>query len=183
MTRIASRLAILAIVPLALLACSQEPSAPADEGISPAVPSVTPAPARSMSPSDAGKTFPSGEWETVASGEGDGLFFGVTEGEPARVHMFCPADGGLLVNVNGFRPIGSEERMALGSGGTVVALVADPAGDANRGGVSGEGSVPADLPAILTGAEGVGVSYGAQTVALPPVPAAIARAFVTGCTD
>ena len=77
-----------------------------------------------MPQTDAGKTFPTGEWDMVSSGEGDGLFFGVTEGEPGAVHVFCPSGGGLLVNVNSFRPIGSEERMTFGSGGTVVTLVA-----------------------------------------------------------
>lgn len=120
----------------------------------------------------------------VSSGEGDGLFFGATEGEPAVVHMFCPREGGLLVNVNAFRPVGSEERMTFGSGGTVVTLVADSAGDANRGGVSGEGAVPDELRAILTGASGVSVNYGAQNAGpLPPVPATVADDFAAGCAD
>jgi hypothetical protein len=137
-----------------------------------------------MPHTDAGRTFPSGRWEMTSSGEGDGLFFGVTEGEPGRVHVFCPAGGGMLVNINAFRPIGSEERMSFGSGGEVVTLVADPAGDGLRGGVSGEGPVPAALLAILTGKEGVAVNYGAQDIGpLPPVAAETARAFVTGCSD
>ena len=120
----------------------------------------------------------------TSSGEGDGLFFGASEGEAARVHLFCPSAGGLLVNVNAFRPVGSEERMTFGSGGEAVTLVADSAGDTLRGGVSGQGPVPGTLRALLTGAEGLAVSYGAQTSGLlPPVPAAIARNFVTGCTD
>lgn len=120
----------------------------------------------------------------VSSGEGDGLFLGAAEGEPARVHMFCPAGGGLLVNVNALRAIASEERMTLGSGADVVTLVADPAGDINRGGVSAEGPVPASLVAMLTGRAGLSVNYGAQNVGpLPPVPLATARRFVAGCTD
>lgn len=139
---------------------------------------------RAMPRTSAGMTFPFGTWDMVSSGEGDGLFFAVTEGEPATIHLFCPSDGGLLVNVNAFRPIGSEERMTFGSGATVVTLVADPSGDTMRGGVSGEGPVPVELSAILTGADGVAVNYGAQTVGpLPPVSAAIARDFVTGCND
>ncbi|MGX7896930.1 hypothetical protein [Tsuneonella sp. HG222] len=120
----------------------------------------------------------------TSSGEGDGLFFGATEGEPPSMHLFCPREGGLLVNVNSFRPVGSEERMTLGSGGTVVTLVADPAGDALRGGVSGTGPVPTDLAAILTGADGVAVNYGAQNLGvLPSVPRNLADNFVAGCTD
>lgn len=173
---------------LMLAACSPEPAEQpsTDEPTHPtaadsATPTTQPAP---MPHTDAGKTFPSGRWDMTSSGEGDGLFFGVTEGEPGRVHIFCAADGGMLVNVNAFRPIGSEERMSFGSGGEVVTLVADPAGDGLRGGVSGEGPVPAALLGILTGSEGVAVNYGAQDIGpLPPVPAETARAFVTGCTD
>lgn len=179
---------LAAPVMLLLAACSPEAAeqASADEptlpsGAHSATPTSQPAP---MPRTDAGKTFPSGRWEMTSSGEGDGLFFGVTEGEPGRVHIFCPAGGGLLVNVNAFRPIGSEERMSFGSGGEVVTLVADPAGDGLRGGVSGEGPVPAALLAMLTGSEGVAVNYEAQDIGpLPPVPADTARAFITGCTD
>ncbi|MBX7500803.1 hypothetical protein K3181_05055 [Qipengyuania sp. YG27] len=156
-----------------------EPTLPND--IASATPTTNPAP---MPHTDAGKTFPSGRWDMTSSGEGDGLFFGVTEGEPGRVHIFCPAGGGMLVNVNAFRPIGSEERMSFGSGGEVVTLVANPAGDRLRGGVSGEGPVPAALLTMLTGKQGVAVNYGAQDIGpLPPVPAETARVFVTGCSD
>ncbi|ANY21255.1 hypothetical protein A6F68_02765 [Tsuneonella dongtanensis] len=178
---------LVALVALTLAACSQEAAPPSDDATSEPSPAAVPTPGQSMPATDAGKTFPAGTWEMASSGEGDGLFFGVTEGEPARIHLFCPSGGALLVNGNSFRPIGSEERMSFGSGATVVTLVADPAGDPDRGGVSGEwtsgGPVPANLGAILTGAEGVSVSYGAQAIALPPVPAATAELFVTGCTD
>ena len=120
----------------------------------------------------------------VSSGEGDGLFFEATQGERPLVHLFCPAGGGLLVNVAGFRPVGSEDRMSFGSGASVVTLVADPAGDTLRGGVSGTGPVPAALRALLTGAPGVAVNYGSQNAGpLPAVPAGLARDFVAGCTD
>ncbi|QNM81820.1 hypothetical protein H8M03_07045 [Sphingomonas sabuli] len=175
----------------ALLAagCSQpapEGNVAADAG-APQAPAAPVAP-RPDAPDDAAagapSAFPAGKWDMVSSGEGDGLFFGVVEGEAATAHLFCPADGGLLVNVNAFRPVGSEERMTIGSGGTAVTLVADPAGDANRGGVSGTGPVPAELAAILTAPRGVSVNYGSQDVGpLPPVPADTARNFVTGCTD
>lgn len=174
---------------LVLAACGPEPEPSAPDTAARATdpfadPSGDGEATRAMPRTDAGMTFPSGRWDMVSSGEGDGLFFGVTEGEPATVHLFCPSDGGLLVNVNAFRPIGSEERMTLGSGATVVTLVADPSGDTMRGGVSGERPVPAELSAILTGANGVSVNYGAQNVGpLPPVSAAIARDFVTGCND
>ena len=172
----------LAALTLALAGCAQQPvDSPIETATATSSASLPSAPAPGVTP---GPEWPEGEWQTVASGEGDGLFFAASEGEPALMHLFCPADGGLLVNVNRFDPIGSEERMSLGYAETVVALVADPAGDPLRGGVSGEGEVPSALYAILTGADGVAVTYGAQDLGpLPPVPADIARSFVTGCSD
>ena len=44
------------------------------------------------------------------------------------------------INVPGFRPVGSEERMTFGSGGEAHTLVADTRGDRQRGGVSATGA-------------------------------------------
>lgn len=170
---------------LALAACGA-PTPEEGEAVTLDPPAVTPSPTPAASaPTPA--PVP-GKWDMVSSGEGDGLFFGVAEGEPGKVHLFCPngvaADAGLVVNVNAFKPVGSEERMSFGSGGTVVTLVADPSGDAQRGGVSGTGPVPGELRAILTGGAGVAVNYGAQNVGpLPAVPVDLAEAFVGGCRD
>ncbi|MDR7101389.1 hypothetical protein [Croceicoccus sp. BE223] len=144
MTRHPGALALFAT--LALPACGA-PAPDSDDPITPDPPVATASanPAASASPPS---SVP-GKWNMVSSGEGDGLFFGVVEGEPAKVHLFCPNGAapreGLLVNVNAFTPVGSEERMSFGSGGTVVTLVADPSGDARRGGVSVTGPVPAEL--------------------------------------
>ena len=121
----------------------------------------------------------------VSSGEGDALFFGAGEGQPARLHLFCGNDGGLLANVNAFRPVSSEERMTFGAGDTLITLVADSGGDTQRGGVSGTAGVPANLLALLTGAEeGIRVNYGSQNLGpLPPVPEDLAASFVQGCAD
>jgi uncharacterized membrane protein len=126
---------------------------------------------------------PAGEssWDLVASGEGTALIF-PAEGE-AAVRLFCPTDRPeLLVNVPPFRPVGSEERMSFGSGGNVVALVADTSGDAQRGGVSGTGAVPADLATLVNGP--IAVNYGSQNSGPHPAPPAdLARGFVTACRN
>lgn len=121
-------------------------------------------------------------WVSAASGEGSGLFLEAAAGR-RQLTLFCPAGSGeLLVNVPAFRPVGSEERMSFGSGGTVVALVADPSGDPGRGGVSGRGPVPAELERILAGREGLSINYGAQNEGPHPAPpAAMAAAFLAGC--
>lgn len=121
-------------------------------------------------------------WQAGAGGEGASLSLGTGAGR--RLTLSCPSSGGtLVVNVPAFRPVASEERMSLGSGGTVFALVADPAGDAKRGGVTGRGAFPpADLAAILQGAEGIGVNYGYQNSGPhAPPPAALARDFLAAC--
>jgi hypothetical protein len=127
---------------------------------------------------------PAPRWQTAASGEGDALFLAGPDGK-RQVALFCPAEtGDLLVNVTGFRPIGSEERMSFGSGGIAVTLVADPRGDPGRGGVTGRGRVPDELAAILLGSEGLGVNYGAQNIGPLATPGAeAARLFLRGCKD
>ena len=121
-------------------------------------------------------------WDNAASGEGAGLFLEAADGR-RQLTLFCPAGSGdLLVNVPAFRPVGSEERMSFGSGGTVVALVADPSGDSGRGGVSGRGPVPAELERILAGRDGLSINYGAQNSGPHPAPpAAMAATFLAGC--
>ena len=80
----------------------------------------------------------------------------------------------------GFTPVGSEERLSFGSGGSVVALVADSRGDGRLGGVSAAGAVPADLAASIAGP--VSASYGAQRSGPHPAPPeALADAFVAAC--
>jgi uncharacterized membrane protein len=147
----------------------------------------TPSPENSAAPpaADAPRGSSAGEesarWDSAASGEGASLFLARSGSDQRVLTLFCPAGSGdLLVNVPGFRPVGSEERMSFGSGGTVVTLVADPRGDRGRGGVSASGPLPGELPRILRGP--VAVNYGAQNAgpyAAPP--AGLAGNFLAGC--
>ena len=120
-------------------------------------------------------------WDLQSSGEGVALVFPAA-GE-AAIRLFCPAgQDRIVVNVPGFRPIGSEERLSFGSGGAVEALVADTRGDRQRGGVSGTGGVPRNLGALIGGP--VSAVYGAQASGPHPAPPqALARAFVGACGD
>jgi len=120
------------------------------------------------------------QWDLQSSGEGTALALLSAAGGTA-LRLFCPADGGtLLVNVPGFRPVGSEERLSFGSGGQVEALVADTKGDKARGGVSATGAVPAQLAGMLR--DRVSASYGAQTSGPHPAPPGeLARAFASAC--
>jgi uncharacterized membrane protein len=121
-------------------------------------------------------------WDLRSNGDGVALAL-LGESGATAIRLFCPAgQNRMLVNVPAFKPIGSEERLSFGSGGNVVALVADPRGDVQRGGVSGSGPVPKDLKALVEGP--VGASYGAQRSGphLAP-PADLSRSFVTACFD
>ena len=121
-------------------------------------------------------------WDLQSSGEGVALAL-ASEAGAAAIRLFCPAGAKqLIVNVPAFRPIGSEERLSLGSGNEAHALVADPRGDAQRGGVTGSGPVPANLAALIAGR--ISASYGAQNSgphAAPP-PNLVAE-FAAACAD
>lgn len=163
---------------LLLAGCERVADAPgpADETARPAANAAAPV---------AGPQTPAagaGTWDLQSSGEGAALALSEVAGGTA-IRLFCPAgQSRLLVNVPGLRPIGSEERLSFGSRGDVVALVADPAGDRQRGGVSGLGAVPANLAALLGGR--VSASYGAQSSGPhPAIPAELARAFVGACRE
>ncbi|HEX8641418.1 MAG TPA: hypothetical protein VF704_09720, partial [Allosphingosinicella sp.] len=121
-------------------------------------------------------------WDLQSSGEGTALALEAASGG-TTVRLFCPTgENRLIVNVRGFRPIGSEERLSFGSGGRAEALVADSRGDAQRGGVTGSGPVPSALTALV--AAPISVSYGAQTSGPHPAPPQdLARAFVAACRE
>lgn len=146
-----------------------------ESGVS-AAEAETPA-AAAKSPGDG----PRAGWDLQSSGEGVALVLAGTE-RPA-IRLFCPAGGKrLVVNVPGFRPIGSEERLSVGSGGEAAALVADSRGDRQRGGVTGTGEVPEALAAMIGGP--VSASYGAQRSGPHPAPPrALSSAFVSACRE
>lgn len=120
-------------------------------------------------------------WDLQSSSEGVALVLAGPD-RPA-IRLFCPAGGKrLVVNVPGFRPIGSEERLSFGSGGEAAALVADSRGDRQRGGVTGTGAVPEALAALVGGP--VSASYGAQRSGPHSAPPrALTGAFVAACRE
>ncbi len=166
---------LVAVAVLAIGGCSGgdlvSNEVPADGDKAPAGPASAPAVEN--------RTVPASRWHLQSGGEGATLALMSSNG--ASIRLSCPAGRTrLLVNVPGFRPIGREERLSIGRGGNVTALVADPRGDAERGGVSATGAVPADLAALLGGP--VSASYGAQTSGPHAVPPPnLTRAFLAAC--
>ena len=132
-------------------------------------------PPNGSGPLDGGGSVPDGpidtlatHWELHRTAESSDLVLAAASG-PTLVRISCPSGGRqLVVNVPAFQAIGSEERMSVGSGGNVVALVADTRGDATLGGVTGTGDVPDDLDALLAGP--ISASYGAQASGPHPAP-------------
>ncbi len=159
---------LLAAAALILGGCSQDDSPQRDRDA--ADPATAPTAAQTLG------------WDLQSSGEGVALVLVAPNGATA-IRLFCAAGANqLLVNVPSFRPIGSEERLSFGSGGEAAALVADPRGDARRGGVSAMGEVPDNLAALVSGP--IAASYGAQTSgphASPP--GNLARAFAAACSE
>ena len=145
-----------------------------------------PQPSATASPSPTSSTAPEPDsgtterWSLQPSGEGVVLALRRAD-RSAVIRLFCPTgEDTLLVNVPGFEPIDSEERLSFGSAGAAAALVADPGGAAQHGGVTGTGKVPADLAALIGGR--ISASYGAQSIGPHPAPASsVSSAFVTAC--
>jgi uncharacterized membrane protein len=163
---------------LLLAACGGDEAA---EAPAEADDAADPAAIATQSPDDDAPSQAAGGWDLVASGEGSALVHPASG--RAAIRLFCPSDNNtILVNVPGFRPVGSEERMTFGSGGEAHTLVADTRGDRQRGGVSGSGAVPGNLAALLGGP--VAVNHGAQNAGpYPAPPAGLVRSFVAACND
>jgi uncharacterized membrane protein len=171
MTRIVGPAAALTLL---LAACGGGEGNEADSALAPANPE---APSGSAAPGadEAARA----SWGLSSSGEGVALVYPAAG--DAAVRLSCPAGGrALLVNIPAFRPVASEERLSFGSGGEVVALVADAGGDPQRGGVSGTGPVPANLQALVSGP--IAVNYGSQNGGpYPALPRELGRSFVAAC--
>lgn len=123
----------------------------------------------------------SATWEFQSSGEGVALVY--SKSGNVAVRLFCAIGANeLLVNVPAFGPVGSEDRLSIGSGSDAVALVADTRGDKQRGGVSGTGAVPENLLSLVSGP--ISVNYGDQNSGpyVAPIPK-LARAFAAACTE
>ncbi len=122
------------------------------------------------------------QWNLLSSGGGAALVIDDDAGKTV-LRLFCAAGSGkLVVNVPGFDPIASEERLSFGQGGEAEALVADSSGDSARGGVTAEGPVPVNLSALLSGR--VSASYGAQVSGPHPAPPQdLVTAFAGACSD
>ncbi len=167
----------LTAAPLMLLAaCNASGDAPAAGNDSNAQSPAPSAPAESNTAAAAA----TGRWVLEPLAGGSAIALSSAEGQPV-MRLSCAAKARTLsVQVPAFRRIGSEERLSLGSGAEVIALVAAQPGNAGETEVSAKGALPANLAALVAGP--ISASYGAQSSGPHPAPPQeMARSFVAAC--
>lgn len=128
---------------------------------------------------EAGASETAASWRLVDTPEG--AMLELASGSGVEMRLACRSEAReMLVNVPDFQPVGSEERMTFGQGGTVETFVADPAGDPVRGGVTATGPVPDKLEQLLAGR--VAANYGSQNSGPhPPLPSDLVRNYLNAC--
>jgi uncharacterized membrane protein len=172
---------LLASFALSLAACARDEIA-SENDVTADVANTHPSGIANPQPTGGGAEPAVPGWDLQSSGEGAALAL-LGPGGRTVVRLFCPAaTNRLIVNVPAFRPVGSEERMTFGSGGEAAVLAADSRGDSERGGASGTGAVPDNLPGLIRGP--VAVNYGSQNSGPHPAPPTEAvRAFAGACSE
>ncbi len=102
------------------------------------------------------------------------------DGSPLR--LVCARNAGLMVEAGTLTHIASEERLSIGAGDTVVALVAVAAEGARGPVIRATGAADEALLTALTDGGPISISYGAQTYGPLAAPgAAVRRAFAETC--
>ena len=100
----------------------------------------------------------------------------------AALRLVCARGDGVMVEAAAFKPIGSEERLSIGAGDTVQALVAVVATSSKGPLVRATGPVEEPFLTALESGQPLAASYGAQTVGpIEAPPAAMRRAFAETC--
>lgn len=151
---------------LLLGACGPDPSEPA------AAPAVGPV----ATPDPNGWAF--------AIGKNSVEMAWMTETMPGRspLRLVCARNDGLMVEASTLTHIASEERLSIGAGDTVVALVAVAAEGAHGAVIRATGAADDALLTALTDGGPISISYGAQTYGPLAAPGpAVRRAFAETC--
>lgn len=161
---------IAATAALALAACSEDPAPPA-----PAEPAGDP-----TAPAPAAATQPGLSWESASSGEGVALVMTGPDGGQ-RLHLGCTRHPPrLIMVVNDFHPVGSEERMTVGLDEQLFVFVAEPT--APGAGVRATTAVSSDFLERLPRTATIGAVYGAQEFGpFRPPPQEMAASFAAEC--
>lgn len=166
------RRTLLLALPLLLAACGEPASKYEGDDAAPPAPAPVMLPAPPPAP-------------VLAWSAGDGAALVLREGGKEVLRLSCVQAEGLVVLAPGLKPVGSEERLSVGSGDVVATLVATPAAVSNPPSVRASGAAdPALLEAIGKGGGKIAVNYGAQNAGpFDPPPSELAQAFVTACRE
>jgi len=160
------RAASCLLAALLLSACGPDPSQPASP----------PAAAPATTPDPNGWAF--------AIGKNSVEMAWMTETMPGRspLRLVCARNDGFMVEAATLTPVASEERLSIGAGDTVVALVAVAGQGAHGPRIRATGPVDEGLLTALTAGGPISISYGAQTYGPLAVAApALRRAFAETC--
>ena len=138
-------------------------------------PPADPAPVPTAPPPAAPPAAP-----TVATADGSALAFVDAAGVPTATLSCEP--GKFRIVVPGFQPIGSEDRLSIGTEGEAFALVADLA--APGPGVTASGAPDPDLLNRLARSEALFALYGQQSVGpLTAASPAGLQALISACRE
>jgi hypothetical protein len=125
---------------------------------------------------------PSGDrtspWTMQISASGAAIVHTDAAGEVVRLACRTAPDD-LYVEITGIEPIGSEDRLTVGAGGQVGALVADLT--YGGPGVVASGIVPDGFLAAVAVGEPIGLAYGATYVTLPALDTDMGAQFAAAC--
>lgn len=156
---------LAATAALALTACSEQPAPPAAD---PPAESETPA------------TEPGLSWENASRGDGPALIMRGPDGEQMLRLGCLHHRPRLTLQVDGFDPVGSEERLTFGLDEQLFVFVAEPT--APGPGVSATAPVSADFLERLPRAATLGAVYGAQQFGpYRPPPNDLSMSFAAEC--
>lgn len=121
-------------------------------------------------------------WTAQVSGAGAALVAADAAGAPVLSLACAPAPAELIVTVEGFQPVGSEEQLSIGVDDEPFVLVADPG--KRPAGVEARGPIPEDFLKRLETAREVRAVYGAQALGpLAPPDAGTAERFAQACRE
>ncbi len=99
------------------------------------------------------------------------------------ISLACFEGREMLVRVAQFSPVGSEERLSVGAGNTVLTLVASPDENNDPPTVKAVGKVNDDFLRAVTEGRKVAANYGAQDMGpLEGPPADMAARFAADCS-
>lgn len=169
------------VAALALVACGGEP--PTTPTPAPPLDGPAPPTAPVTSPASSAGAQPGLQWDLVSSGEGVALVLNGPDGN-RRMNLGCLRDpASLVLVIDEFEPILSEERLTVGLDDELFVFVAEPT-SGRTSGVRAGAPIGESFLTQLSRTNTVQAVYGVQQFGpyIPPPPD-MARAFAADCAE